>query len=150
MQCELTAVRTRKRKMMKTYSELVSYDNFIDRFNYLKLNGRVGEETFGYDRYINQIFYKSDEWKRAKREVKIRDNGCDLGVKDRLIGGPIFVHHLNPITKEDILNRNPDIFNPEYLISVSDMTHRAIHYGDESLLLQEPIERTQNDTTPWK
>ena len=135
---------------MKTYTELCQLGSFKERFDYLKLNGQVGDETFGCDRYINQIFYRSKEWKRFRRDMIIRDEGCDLGVGDRLIGGTITVHHLNPVTKQDILNRDPKIFDPENVICVSDITHKAIHYGDESLLLSEPITRKPNDTVPWK
>lgn len=135
---------------MRTYTELCQLDNFMDRFNYLKLNGQVGDETFGYDRYINQIFYKSKEWKQVRRDIIIRDNGCDLGIDDRKIGGRIIIHHLNAITMDDIRRRDPKLFDPENLICVSDITHKAIHYGDEDLLLSEPITRTPNDTVPWK
>lgn len=135
---------------MRTYTELCQLDNFKDRFNYLKLNGQVGDETFGYDRYINQIFYRSKEWKQFRRDIIIRDNGCDLGIDDRRIGGTITVHHLNPITMRDIEKRDPKLFDPENVICVSDITHKAIHYGDESLLLSEPITRKPNDTVPWK
>lgn len=135
---------------MRTYTELCQLDNFMDRFNYLKLNGQVGDETFGYDRYINQIFYKSKEWKQVRRDIIIRDNGCDLGIDDRKIGGRIVIHHLNTITMDDIRRRDPKLFDPENLICVSDITHKAIHYGDEDLLLSEPITRTPNDTVPWK
>lgn len=134
----------------KSYTELLTIDNFIDRYNYLKLNGKVAEDTFGSYRYLNQLLYKSSDWKRVVREVKIRDEGCDLGVDDRIIGGPIYVHHMNPIKIDDILQRNPDVFNPEYLISCSFQTHNAIHYGDESLLITEPIVRRPNDTIPWR
>ena len=136
--------------MMRTYTELCQFDNFFDRFRYLKLGDRIGDETFGYDRYINQIFYRSKEWRQVRRDIIIRDNGCDLGIGDRLIGGTITIHHLNPITMDDIKRRDPKLFDPENLISVSDITHKAIHYGDENLLLSEPITRKPNDTVPWK
>lgn len=134
----------------KSYSELIKLGTFEERFEYLKLNGRVGESTFGYDRYLNQLFYTTAEWKAARNLVIIRDNGCDLGIDDRIIGGRIFIHHINPITKEDILNRHQKLFDPENLICVSKLTHDAIHYGDENLLIKAPIERSKNDTCPWR
>lgn len=134
----------------KSYSELIKLETFEERFEYLKLNGRVGESTFGYDRYLNQLFYTTAEWKAARNLVIIRDNGCDLGIDDRIIGGRIFIHHINPITKEDILNRHPKLFDPENLICASKLTHDAIHYGDENLLIKAPIERSKNDTCPWR
>ena len=136
--------------MIITYTELSKLKTFEERFNYLKLNGKVGEETFGYDRYLNQILYKSDPWKEARRKAILRDNGCDLGISDREIPGKIIVHHMNPITIEDIINQNPDVFNPEYLISTIKNTHDAIHYGDGSLLVKDYVERRPNDTCPWK
>lgn len=136
--------------MRKTYTELVKLPTFLERYRYLKLNGKVGEETFGAERYFNQIFYRSPLWRAVRRDVIIRDSGCDLGIADRLIGGVIYVHHLEPVTIEDIENRRPWILNPEYLICASSNTHRAIHYGDESLLIPEYKERTPNDTVPWR
>ena len=138
------------RMSIKTYSELIVIPTFEERFRYLKLNGIIGEETFGFDRYLNQLFYTSDEWRRIRRDVIIRDNGCDLGIRDREIGGLITVHHMNPITIDDIRNRSELLLNPEYLISVSDLTHKAIHYGDERLLITTPVERRPNDTCPWR
>ena len=135
---------------IRTYSELIRLDTFEDRFRYLKIGGKVGEETFGFDRYLNQIFYKSDAWLRVRDEVIVRDNGCDLGMLDREIGGRILVHHMNPIRKEDILNRSDFLLNPEYLITTVKSTHDAIHYGDESLLIGAPIQRYRNDTCPWR
>lgn len=135
---------------IKTYSELILLPTFEERFRYLKLDGRVGEETFGLDRYLNQIFYTSDEWRKIRRDVIVRDNGCDLGIWDREIHGLITVHHLNPISVEDILNRTEILLNPEYLICVSDLTHKAIHYGDERLLVTTPVERRPNDMCPWR
>lgn len=136
---------------IKTYSELIRIPTFIGRFEYLRIGGKVGEDTFGFNRYLNQEFYKSGEWKRFRRDIILRDQGCDLGIYDREIGGRIYVHHIVPITIEDILERNFDILlNPENAISVADNTHKAIHYGDESLLLLEPIVRTKNDTCPWR
>lgn len=135
---------------IKTYSELITLPTFEERYRYLKLGGIVGEETFGFDRYLNQVFYKSNEWLEVRDYVIIRDKGCDLGMEDREIQGKIIVHHMNPITKEDILNRSKILLDPEYLICTVKNTHDAIHYGDESLLIIAPIERTKNDTCPWK
>lgn len=138
-------------KSIKTYSELVKLNSFEERYKYLKLEGKVGEDTFGFDRYLNQIFYKTDEWKSVRDYVISRDNGCDLGMSDREIKfGKILVHHMNPITKEDILNRSDMLLNPEYLITTTKNTHDAIHYGSDDLLYQDPIERYKNDTCPWK
>lgn len=137
-------------KKIKTYSELILLPTFIERFGYLKLNGRVGEETFGFDRYLNQQFYKSDEWNRIRDEVIIRDMGCDLGVEGREIKSRILIHHMNPITKQDIIERSEFLLNPEYLICTMKNTHDAIHYGDENLLYGDPIVRKKNDTCPWK
>lgn len=137
--------------IIKTYSELMSLPTFEERYRYLKLNGRVGEDTFGFDRYLNQQFYKTDEWRALRDEIIIRDNGCDLGMLDREIKGQkILVHHMNPITKEDILDQSDFLLNPEYLICVTKNTHDAIHYGDEGLLVTIPKERAMNDTCPWK
>lgn len=113
-------------------------------------DGRVGEDTFGLDRYLNQQFYKTREWKRLRDELIIRDNGCDLGVDGYDIHGRVIIHHMNPITKDDILNQTDYLMNPEYLICTTHNTHNAIHYGDESLLILDPIVRTKNDTCPWK
>ena len=135
----------------KTYSELIQLPSFIERYRYLRLDGKAGEITFGNERYLNQILYKSPEWKSIRREVILRDNGCDLGIDGRDISGPPIIHHINPITVEDILNRNPAVFDLENLICVSRRTHNAIHYADEELLLiDEVIERTPNDTSPWR
>lgn len=136
----------------KSYSELQLIDSFMDRFEYLKLNDkRVGEETFGCNRYLNQIFYKSSDWLRVRDFVIVRDNGCDLGMKDRPINGLIIVHHINPITKEDLLNLSPKLFDPNNLICCSKLTHDQIHYGDGSMLIQDqPLERYENDTIPWR
>lgn len=136
---------------IRTYSELIKLKTFEERFEYLKLNGVVANETFGYDRYLNQMLYKDPRWKKARAKVIIRDNGCDLGIEGRELNKYVTVHHMNPITKEQILNGDPDIFNPEYLITTdSNTTHKAIHYSDESLLMKEPITRSKNDTCPWK
>lgn len=136
---------------MRTYSELIKLPTFEERFEYLKLNGKVGEDTFGFDRYFNQAMYHSPEWKEIRRMVLVRDEGCDLAIPDREIYGKILVHHMNPISLKDIEEHNSDIFDPEFLITVSKRTHDAIHYGDESLLIEsEPVTRTANDTIPWR
>ena len=135
---------------IKSYSELITLPTFIERYRYLKLGGRVGEETFGSDRYLNQILYKDRQWLRTRDKVIIRDNGCDLGMEGHDIYGKILVHHINPITKEDILRRDPKLFDPENLICTIKNTHDAIHYGDESLLIIAPTIRLPNDTCPWK
>ena len=134
----------------RRYSELIALPTFQERFEYLKLTGQVGLDTFGFDRYLNQIFYKSHEWKRVRDEVIIRDNGCDLGIPGYDIYDKIYIHHMNPILQEDILDRNPDLMNPEFLICTSHKTHNAIHYGTEDILDIEPIVRSKNDTCPWK
>ena len=139
------------KKNIRTYSELLKLKTFRERYEYLKLDGTVGEETFGFDRYINQMFYKSEEWKRIRNYVITRDNGCDLGIQDRkIVDSVILVHHMNPITKEDIINKNEILLDPEYLITTIKPTHDAIHYGDESLLAEDLIVRSKNDTCPWK
>jgi hypothetical protein len=135
---------------IKTYSELIRLPTFEERFRYLKLGGRVGEETFGFDRWLNQRFYKDPAWIRVRDEVIIRDNGCDLAIPDREIPTRILVHHMNPITKRDILDRSEFLLNPEYLICTIKRTHDAIHYGDESILIPETLDRKPNDTCPWK
>ncbi len=136
--------------MIRTYSDLSRINTFKDRYQYLKLNGSVGEETFGFDRFINQRFYRSIEWKTVRDFVIVRDNGCDLGIEGYEIRGKIFIHHMNPILPKDIENRNEFLLDPEYLISTTHPTHNAIHYGDENLLIQTPIMRTKNDTCPWR
>lgn len=136
--------------IIKTYSELIKLPTFEERFQYLKLNGDVGVETFGFDRYLNQAFYSSDEWKSIRNQVIIRDNGCDLGIEGREIYKRIIIHHMNPITKEDLLYRTEYLLNPEYMICTMKNTHDAIHYGDENLLFKEPVERKPNDTCPWR
>lgn len=135
---------------IKSYSELIKIPSFIERYRYLKIGGQVGEETFGYDRYLNQILYRSSEWKRFRRDIIIRDNGCDLACDGYEIIGKVLIHHIDPITVRDIELRDPKIFDPENVISVTLNTHNAIHYGDESLLITEPLVRTPNDTCPWK
>ena len=135
--------------MIRTYSELIRIPTFKERFDYLKLNGQVGSSTFGLDRYLNQYFYQDKYWKRIRRDVIIRDYGCDLGIEDRLIGDFIVVHHINPISIDDIVNREPWILDPEFLICAGDRTHKAIHYGDENLLIKDHIERRPGDTKLW-
>ena len=136
---------------IKTYDELIELPTFEERYEYLKIGGRVGEETFGFDRYLNQIFYKSKEWLAIRNYVITRDNGCDLGVSNReIIGDRIIIHHMNPITKEDILNRSEFLLDPKYLITTVKNTHDAIHYGDKNLLQSDPVERSKNDTCPWR
>lgn len=136
--------------IIRTYSDLIQLPTFEERFRYLQLNSSVGKETFGFDRYLNQNFYRSAEWKRIRDKVIIRDNGCDLGVDDRLIYGRVIIHHMNPVTDKDIVDLTSFLLNPEYLICVSHNTHNAIHYGNEDLLMKEPVIRTKNDTCPWK
>lgn len=136
--------------MVRTYSELITMPTFEERYRYLRLSGIVGEETFGFDRYMNQNFYKWKEWLSVRDFVIVRDNGCDLGIEGREIRGKIMVHHMNPITKEDILRRSEFLLNPKFLICTAPNTHDAIHYGDENLLVQMPVPRTKNDTCPWK
>lgn len=135
---------------IRTYSELIQLPTFEERFRYLKLSNKIGETTFGFDRYINQKFYTSLEWRRVRDQVIFRDNGCDLGIEGREIYGKVLIHHMNPITLDDIRNVTDVLMNPEYLICVTHETHNAIHYGDEHLLMKEPIIRTKNDTCPWK
>lgn len=135
---------------IRTYSELITYDTFEERFDYLKLNGRVGKETFGFDRIFNQKFYTSREWLRIRDFVITRDYGCDLGVEGFDLNGSIIIHHMNPIGLEDIENRTDFLLNPEFLITTCHKTHNAIHYGDENLIIKGPIERRPNDTCPWR
>lgn len=137
-------------RSIKTYSELITLPTFKERFNYLRLDGIVGEDTFGFDRYLNQIFYKSAEWRSLRNQIIVRDNGCDLGVEGYEIQGKILIHHMNPITSEDIVNRSEYLLNPDFLISTMLSTHNAIHYSDEALIVKEPIERCKNDTCPWR
>lgn len=135
---------------IRTYSELITLPTFEERYRYLRLAGRVGKDTFGFDRYLNQILYSSPEWKRTRDLIIIRDNGCDLGVEGYDIYGKILIHHMNPITIEDIKKRSEFLFDPEYLITTTLATHNAIHYGDESLIVTAPIERKRYDTCPWR
>lgn len=136
--------------MIRTYTELSKLQSFKERYQYLQLNGSVGLDTFGYDRYLNQNFYRSREWKSIRDQVIIRDNGCDLGIEGYEIQGRIYIHHMNPILIADIEDRTDFLLNPEYLITTTHNTHNAIHYGDESLLILPPVERAPNDTCPWK
>lgn len=135
---------------IKTYSELILLPTFEERFDYLRLNGAVGKDTFGYDRYLNQAFYTSYEWKKIRDQIIIRDNGCDLGIPGREIGRRIYIHHINPLRKDDIVSHSEYLRNPEFLICASFETHNAIHYGDINLLPRDPIERKPNDTCPWR
>ena len=137
-------------RMSKCYSELITLPTFIERYRYLKLDGIVGEDTFGFKRWLNQVLYTSSDWKSFRREIARRDNGCDLAVQGFEVYGPVTVHHIVPITYEDVLNRSKCLFDPENVILTQLGTHNAIHYGDESLLNIAPVERTPNDTCPWK
>lgn len=137
--------------MIRTYTELSKLKTFEERFEYLRLDGQVGKETFGFDRIFNQKFYRSVEWRRIRDQVIIRDCGCDLGVLGHEIYGQrILIHHMNPISLEDLERRSEILMNPEYLITTIHNTHQAIHYGDSDLLIKLPRERTKNDTCPWK
>lgn len=148
-QCDTTVDKTIAMSI-KRYSELITLPTFEERYRYLRLGGKVGEETFGFDRWLNQKFYKDPEWLKIRDAVIIRDNGCDLGIPDREIHSRILVHHMNPITKDDILHRSKFLLDPEFLICTVKNTHDAIHYGDESLLILPPVERSKNDTCPWR
>lgn len=134
----------------KSYSELIQIPTFEERFRYLKLDGTIGRETFGYRRWLNQEFYHSDAWRRFRDKITIRDNGCDLGIEGYEIHGRILIHHINPITYEDILNMRECVFDPENAICTRLSTHNAIHYSDESQLIAAPIERRLGDTCPWR
>lgn len=150
--CEDTADRVIPMTSIRTYSELITLPTFEERFKYLQLNGAVGIETFGYDRVFNQKFYTSKEWRDLRNFIIVRDNGCDLGVEGYEIpkGVSIFIHHLNPITLDDIEHRTDILLDPEFLITTVHKTHLAIHYGDDSLLVTAPVERRKNDTCPWR
>lgn len=137
-------------QMKKTYSELIKLKTFDERFEYLQLHGLVGEETFGYSRYLNQVLYRSYDWKELRRKIILRDNGCDLACDGYEVYGKILVHHINPISLKDIEERDPKVFNLNNLITVSFMTHQAIHYGSKDLLLLDPVERRPNDQCPWR
>lgn len=135
---------------IRTYSELITFSTFEERFKYLQLNGQVGESTFGFDRYMNQVFYRSQKWKSIRDFVIIRDCGCDLGVEGYDIHGKIIIHHMNPLSMRDIETESDFLLNPDFLICTTHNTHNAIHYGDENLLVTAPVERTKNDTCPWR
>ena len=135
---------------IRTYSELITIPTFEERFEYLQLKGSVGKDTFGYDRYLNQVLYRSPEWKRLRNQIIIRDDGCDLACDGYDVYGKVLIHHLNPITVEDVLTRSRKVFDPDNLVCVSHSTHNAIHYGDVDLLATGPIIRTKNDTCPWR
>lgn len=160
MQCEDTAGMVIQMSI-RTYSEVITIPSFEDRYEYLRLDGRVGQETFGHDRYLNQILYTSQPWRRFRDKIIIRDNGCDLACegyevrsfrdRDGKIHRPkILIHHINPITVDDVINNRTNVFDPENVICVTHNTHQAIHYGDSNLLFGPPIERSQNDTCPWR
>lgn len=136
--------------MIRRYSELSRLPTLEERFQYLQLNAQVGAETFGFDRYLNQLFYRTKEWRMLRNQIIIRDNGMEMGLDGFPIGDFIIVHHMNPITIDDIINVNPTILDSEFLVCVSDRTHKAIHYGDISLLPSLPVERRPGDTCPWK
>lgn len=136
--------------MIRTYSELCKIPTYKERFQYLKLEGSVGKATFGSRRYLNQDFYKSQEWLRIRDIVITRDLGRDLGIVGYDIAGLIHVHHMNPMMIQDVIEHSSDILNPEYLITTSYQTHKAIHYGNEDMLVLDPVVRTPNDTCPWK
>lgn len=135
--------------MSRNYSELRQLLTFEERYKYLKLRGQVGESTFGYDRWMNQEFYRSREWKQLRHEVIARDNGCDMGIEGYDIHSGLYIHHMNPMTTEDIVAGNPDNLDPEFLITVTHQTHNAIHYGDESLLPRPVVAREPGDTKLW-
>lgn len=143
-------MNTKNTMKIRTYTELAKLPTFKERFEYLRLDGSVGEATFGYDRYLNQVFYRSQTWKRVRDTVIIRDNGCDLGIIGHEIYDKIIIHHMNPITIQDIERESEFLLNPDYLICVTHNTHNAIHYGDANLLIDEPIIRTPFDTCPWR
>ena len=136
--------------MIKNYTELSRLSSFEERYHYLQLKGSIGKETFGFDRFINQNFYRSREWKLVRDFVIVRDNGCDLGIDGREIRSKILIHHMNPIFENDIINRSDFLLNPEYLITTFLLTHNAIHFGDETLLITNTIDRCKNDTCPWR
>ena len=135
---------------IRTYAELITIPTLEERFRYLKLDGKVGVDTFGFDRYLNQIFYKSKEWRKLRNDIILRDDGCDLGVEGYDIQGKIYIHHMNPIVVRDILDQTEFLLNPDFLICASFDTHQAIHYGNEDLLPQPLVERRAFDTCPWR
>lgn len=134
---------------MRSYSELRRFDTFEERYEYLQLGGGVGVATFGFDRYMNQAFYASTDWRRARREVILRDEGCDLGVLGYEINSSLLVHHINPMDIEDLVHQEEWVLNPEYLITTTQKTHNAIHFGDRSLLAKPFVDRARNDTKLW-
>ena len=134
----------------RTYSEMIGFNSFKERFDYLRLDGVVANFTFNGHRYLNQLLYRCPEWKRCRNDIIIRDGGCDLAISDRIITGKLLVHHINPITAADIVDRADCVFDPENLVCVSFDTHNAIHYGDESLIIVGPVARRKNDTCPWR
>jgi len=136
--------------MLKSYSEMMKLKTYKDRYEYLKIGGSVGEETFGGSRWLNQVLYSSPEWKRFRREIILRDNGCDLACEDRPIATKVYIHHINPITPEDIKKRADNVFDPDNVVCCSHEMHQAIHYGDESLLSIDVPTRKPNDTCPWR
>lgn len=142
--------KTNTSTIIRTYSELITIPTFLARYEYLRLDGQVGKETFGFDRYLNQQFYHSDEWRSIRDFIITRDLGCDLGLEGYEIHGRIYIHHMNPITVRDIKDYTEYLIDPEFLICTTHNTHNAIHYGDSSLLIAEPVERTPFDTCPWK
>lgn len=135
---------------IRSYTELSALKTFEERFRYLQLNGVVAEETFGFDRIINQRFYRSPEWRSIRDRVIIRDNGCDLGIEGHEIFGRVVIHHMNPVRLKDFDELSDILLNPEYMIATTHATHNAIHYGDEGLLIKAPVERSKNDTCPWR
>lgn len=138
-------------RIIRSYDQLIKLPTFAERFEYLKLSAKIGESTFGFERHLNQVFYRSPEWKRTRREIILRDQGCDLGIASAEIFGRIEIHHINPITIEDVENREDILFDPDNLICVSPETHKALHFGDSSILQsREPVVRRPNDTCPWK
>ena len=150
MLCEGTPEVARQRTIMiKTYSELIQYGTFEERYEYLRIGGDVGAATFGSSRYLNQSFYTSKLWRDTRNYVILGDDGCDLGISDRQINDRILIHHINPVTEDDILDLTDLLLDPEFLVCTSRDTHAAIHFGDASLLPQLPIVRTRNDTSPW-
>lgn len=134
----------------RTYEELQEIPGFVERYKYLQLRGSVGESTFGFDRYLNQAFYTSQKWRSVREKVIIRDEACDLGIMGRDINDMVIVHHMNPITLDEMERDCPSLYDPRFLVCCSNRTHQAIHYGDEGLLPQDPIVRRPNDTSPWK
>lgn len=135
---------------IKTYSEMIALPTYEERYEYLRLGGRVGEDTFGFDRYLNQVFYRSQRWKSIRDQIIIRDCGCDLATEGYEIHGKIIIHHMNPLMLRDIVDETEFLLDPEYLVCVTHNTHNAIHYGDKNLLITAPPERRPNDTCPWR